>query len=327
MVNFADPQSRYLIDYANLKHGLIKHQNDFLNHDQFKIFLKKKHYGCPLVLPLGIKFFDYTNSINKFKISKSDVKKYIFNSKSINYVGLKIFFKFGNIFCTGATLKKKYKKDFDSIITFNEKLRLLLNTYNKRFKTSAFQTRNIPHLGHELILQNLLGKNKLLFINPLIGLKKKGDINNKVLKKVFNYLKNLNLYKNKMYYSPVICNMNYAGPREALHHAYIRENLGFKEFSVGRDHAGAENNYSPLAAKKFVNKNKKRLKIKIFFHNGAYFCNKCNKIVIKGSCKHTNLSGISGTEFRNKLNKKIPFIHARKSLQKYINKLDINLFN
>jgi len=327
MINFTDPQSRYLIDYANLKQGLIKHQINFLNQSQFKNFLKKKHYGCPLVLPLGIKFFDYPKNVKKFKINKSDVKKYIFNCKSSNYVGLKIFFKFGNTFCTGATLKKKYKGDLKSIIFSNNKLKSLVNKFNKKFKTSAFQTRNIPHLGHELILQNLLGKNKILFINPLIGLKKKGDINNEVLKKVFHYLKNLNIYKNKMYYGPVICNMNYAGPREALHHTYIRENLGFKEFSVGRDHAGAENNYHPLAAKKFVNANKKKFKIKVFFHNGAYFCHKCNKIVIKGSCKHNNLSGISGTEFRNKLNKKISFIHARKSLQKYINKLDIDLFN
>ena len=28
--------------------------------------------------------------------------------------------------------------------------------------------------------------------------------------------------------------MNYAGPREALHHTYIREILGFNEFSIGK---------------------------------------------------------------------------------------------
>jgi sulfate adenylyltransferase len=121
--------------------------------------------------------------------------------------------------------------------------------------------------------------------------------------------------------------MHYAGPREALHHTYIRELLGFKVFSIGRDHAGAENNYPPLIAKKFVNENKKRFKIGVFYHNGAYYCSKCKKIVLKGDCAHKNLLGISGTDFRNKLKNKLLFLYARKNLQMYINKLDITLFN
>ena len=130
-----------------------------------------------------------------------------------------------------------------------------------------------------------------------------------------------------MIYAPVICNMNYAGPREALHHTYIRELLGFKEFTIGRDHAGAENNYPPLKAMKFVKKNQKRFKINIFYHNGAYYCEKCKKIVIKGDCIHKKLISISGTDFRHRLSKNILFSYARKSLQKYIMSLKTDLFN
>ena len=61
-------------------------------------------------------------------------------------------------------------------------------------------------------------------------MKKKGDVNNEILKKVFIYLKK-NIYKSKIVYGPVIFNMNYAGPREAIHHTYLRELLGFNEFS------------------------------------------------------------------------------------------------
>jgi len=327
MINYDDPQTRYLIDYANLKQGLIKNQSNFLSKKEFQNFLKKKHLGCPLVLPLGIKFFDYSKSIVGFTLSKKIVGKFIFECKSNNYVGMKIFFKYGNKFCTGAILKKKYYKDISFINNFNNKLKLLIKKTKKNHKTTSFQTRNIPHLGHELIMQKLMDNNKVLFINPLIGLKKKGDIKNEILKKVFDYLKNIKLYKSKMIYGPVICNMNYAGPREALHHTYIRELLGFDEFSIGRDHAGAENNYLPLEAKKFVKINKKRFKIDIFFHNGAYFCNKCKKIILKGDCNHKTLNGISGTEFREKLENNIIFVNARKSLQEYINKFKITLFN
>ena len=326
MINYFDPQTRYLIDYANLKQGLVKHQSDFLDRKKLNQFLKYKYLGCPLVLPMGIKYFDYKHTKNIFTISKNEARKYIFNCKSNNYAGMKIFFKYGNTFCTGAILKKKYIKDFRSIINFNEKLKLKLKKEKKKKKITSFQTRNIPHLGHELIIQKLINFKKTLFINPVIGLKKKGDVNNEILKRVFIYLKN-NIYKSKIVYGPVIFNMNYAGPREAIHHTYLRELLGFNEFTIGRDHAGAENNYPPLEAKNFVKKNKRKFRIKIFYHNGAYYCNKCKKIVLKGDCNHKILKGISGTEFRKNLKNKKIFKFARVGLQKYLFRIRSSLFN
>ena len=48
--------------------------------------------------------------------------------------------------------------------------------------------------------------------------------------------------------------MHYAGPREAIHHINLREMVGFNRFTIGRDHAGAENNYKPLDAYNIVKK-------------------------------------------------------------------------
>ena len=44
---------------------------------------------------------------------------------------------------------------------------------------------------------------------------------------------------------------------------HIRENLGFKNFYIGRDHAGAENNFQPLDAIKTVKKQNQNLILKI----------------------------------------------------------------
>ena len=40
MIDFNDPQIRYLIDYVNLKQNMIKYQTNFLNQNQFirKVF-------------------------------------------------------------------------------------------------------------------------------------------------------------------------------------------------------------------------------------------------------------------------------------------------
>ncbi len=326
MINFSDPQTRYLIDYANLKQGLIKHQNDFLSKDSIKSFLKKRYLGCPLVLPLGIKFFNYPNLKNSFKISKREARKYIFKCKSNNYIGMKIFFKYGDKFYNGAKLKKKYRKDLNLIIKENKKLISTIKKIKIKKKVSSFQTRNIPHFGHEKIIQKLISKNKILIINPLIGMKKKGDCKNDVLKKIFQFLIQTKFYKSKVLYGPVICNMNYAGPREAFHHSYVREKLGFNEFAIGRDHAGAEDNYGPTEAAKYIDKYKKYLKIKIVSHQGAYYCRKCLKIVIKGDCKHNKLDNISGSEFRKYIIHKKKFALANDELQKHIYKIKKNLF-
>ena len=39
MINLNDPEIRYLIDYANIKQGLIKHQTEFLKNKNFQKFL------------------------------------------------------------------------------------------------------------------------------------------------------------------------------------------------------------------------------------------------------------------------------------------------
>ena len=63
----------------------------------------------------------------------------------------------------------------------------------KNSYVSSFQTRNIPHYGHEKIIQELMSKKGKVIINPLVGMKKKGDFKNEILIKIF---KNCYLIKN-----------------------------------------------------------------------------------------------------------------------------------
>lgn len=324
-LDFSDPQVRYLIDYANLKSGIIKYQNEFLNEIKLKEFIKNPHYGFPLLLPLGIKYFDY-NKHCIFKIDKGKILKKIFKTKKKDYIGAKIFFQYGNKFAYNIKIKKKYLTQLNEINNINKDLIKKIKFIKKKFYVSSFQTRNVPHLGHEEIIKRLMKKNGKVIINPLIGMKKKGDFKNEILFKIFKNLISNKEYRNRIYFKPMIANMHYAGPREAIHHINLREMVGFNRFTVGRDHAGAENNYKPLDAYKTVIKNKKKFKIDIFLHKGSYFCNQCKKIILKSDCNHKNFTEISGSQFRANLLSKKYFKYARRSIQKYIYKLNNNLF-
>ncbi len=327
-INQIENKDRYLIDYANIKSGLIKYQNNFLDQSNLKLFYKRPYLGFPLVIPNNIKSFNYKKYSKSYKIEKNLFRKKIFSIKKKKYKPFLNFFKFGNIFCTNATPQKKYNILIKDINRENNKLKNLILTLKKKKKiVGAFQTRNIPHEGHEKIIKMLLKKCDVVIINPVIGPKKKGDVKPELLEKIYNFLLK-KYYKNKIIYRPVYANMHYAGPREAIHHALIRQSLGFDYFVVGRDHAGAENVYKFDEAAKIVNKFKKKFKIKIITHKGSFYCQTCKKIVIKGECNKTGckLLNISGTEFRKSILNKKNFKYARKSLQIFLREFKKDLF-
>ena len=96
-------------------------------------------------------------------------------------------------------------------------------------------------------MQLMLNHADHLVLNPVIGPKISSDL------KIEEYIDQLKPYFDRKYdgrisIRPVIANMYYAGPREAIHHAKLRQRLGFTHFVVGRDHAGSEGCYAPQAA-------------------------------------------------------------------------------
>jgi sulfate adenylyltransferase len=311
--------NKYLINYSNIQTKLLPYILDI------KDYKNNLSNGLPLCYPIGLPLFDYDKD-KKFKLSKKFIAKYFFLTKKLDYIGIKLFFEKGNFFTFNVKPKKRFLTIINKISDHNLRVKKKIFDLNKKYKkVCAFQTRNIPHSGHEAIIKYLLKSFDHVVINPVIGPKKKGDIKLQTLEKVYNKLIN-DKYKKKVSFLPIYFNMFYAGPKEAAHHALIRQNLGFKYFIVGRDHAGAENLYKPNAAINLLKENKKNFKIKILTIKGAYYCKKCKKVLIKSQCEHKNLLNISGTSFRSCLKKKFLFKYADQNLQNYIHRNSIRAY-
>ena len=166
----------------------------------------------------------------------------------------------------------------------------------------GFQTRNTPHIGHEYVQKAALTFTDGIFINPVIGKKKKGDFKDEVILASYEELIRHYYLKERAVMAILQMEMRYAGPREAIHHAVIRKNFGCTHIIIGRDHAGVGKYYHPFAAQDIFEQFPD-LGIMPLFFRSFYFCKKCNSVVNEKICPHPASEQIqfSGTKIRDLL--------------------------
>jgi sulfate adenylyltransferase len=166
----------------------------------------------------------------------------------------------------------------------------------------GFQTRNAPHLGHEYVQKTALTFVDGVFINPVIGKKKKGDFRDEVILEAYDALIKNYYLKDRAVISILPFEMRYAGPREAIFHSIVRKNFGCTHFIVGRDHAGVGDFYPPYAAQDIFDEFPDLGIIPLFF-KAFYYCKKCGSVVNEKTCPHGEEHCIkfSGTKIRKML--------------------------
>ena len=206
----------------------------------------------------------------------------------------------------------------------NSNFQLMKKLSKIKNKVSAFSTRNIPHIGHNLIQKKIIKSKKELTIFLILSVKNKYSL--KTLIKSYQSLKKNKIFKNIKIF-PIYLPTFFAGPNEAFFQAKIFENLGYNFFYVGRDHAGFKSFYGKFASQRIFNKLKS--KIKIIKFNEPMFCKNCNTPIInkfknKKSCpicKSKFLSELNGTDIKSYVKLK-----NRVQLSKFLDKEVYHLF-
>ena len=168
-------------------------------------------------------------------------------------------------------------------------------------KIAAFQTRNPMHRSHEYIAKVAVEMCDGVFIHQVLGALKEGDIPAEVRTRAIDALV-------RNYFAPGTCiqsgypiEMRYAGPREAVLHAILRQNFGCSHLIVGRDHAGVGTFYGPFDAHRiFDTLPSGSLEIQPLKFDTTFYCYGCQGIASARTCTHGDDRRlvVSGTRLR-----------------------------
>jgi len=163
----------------------------------------------------------------------------------------------------------------------------------------AFQTRNPPHVAHEILQKTSITTRDGVFVNPLIGRKKPGDFTDEVIVKSYEAMIRHYYPADRCRMATLHTEMRYAGPKEAIHHAIMRQNYGCTHIIIGRDHAGVGSYYDPFAAHKIF-EDYADLKISPVFFPAFFYCRRCLTFTNPKACPHgsDDREQISGTKLR-----------------------------
>ncbi len=163
----------------------------------------------------------------------------------------------------------------------------------------AFQTRNPPHVAHEMLQKTSITVRDGVFISPILGEKKSGDFTNDIIIKSHEIMMLYYYTDNRCRMATLHTEMKYAGPKEAIHHAIMRQNYGCTHIAIGRDHAGVGDFYEPFAAHRIFDEYPD-LEIAPIFFPAFFYCHACLTFTNAKVCPHDSdeHESISGTKLR-----------------------------
>jgi len=151
---------------------------------------------------------------------------------------------------------------------------------------AGFQTRNLPHAGHEQLHRLTLERGDVdgLFLHPIVGPRQAGDYRPDTVVAGYQELTRRYYPPSRFALATLTVGMRYAGPRAALFFAIMRKNFGCTHYIVGRDQAGVGGFYDPYACHRIFDEFP--IDIVALRYQELFYCTACRAMASDRTCAH-----------------------------------------
>ncbi len=271
----------------------------------------KVSVGDSVKLSVDGRFLATMKIEDKYLFSRKELARTVFGTTDTHHPGVTQTFGLKDVLLGGAVnLVDPMTSPYDAYHLSPTETRQAFEARGWR-SVVGFQTRNVPHVGHEYVQKTAMTFVDGLFVNPVIGRKKSGDFRDDVILEAYRVLIDNYYLKERAMLAVLQTEMRYAGPREAIFHAIVRKNFGCTHFIVGRDHAGVGNFYPPYAAQDIFQEFPD-LGISPLFFPSFFYCRACGSSANDKTCPHSQAQELecpdpevrvefSGTKLRSML--------------------------
>ena len=257
---------------------------------------------------------------NIFNYDKTKMAQAVLGTTDAKHPGVKMINELKDTFIGGKVTMvnvPKFNPPFDEFFCTPRELR---KNFEERGwqRIVAHQTRNVPHSGHEWLMKGSwlsangeLPVEKLktgILVSCIIGPKRVGDYIDEAIVLGQQKLHEARYFRDDIHMvSIALWDMRYAGPKEAIFHAILRENLGCTHHMFGRDHAGAGSYYDPYDAHRIFDQiPENSLNIKPVRVLEWWYCPICGEVTYSGLCGHSQeKQDFSGTMIRSMVQDKV----------------------
>jgi sulfate adenylyltransferase len=241
----------------------------------------------------------------KFPYDKKEEALEVFRTDDDAHPGVQRLYTQGDVYLGGpvqAFSEGKYPDEFPEFARPAETRKIF---EERGWSTvAAFQTRNPMHRSHEYLTKIAMEVSDGVFIHPIVGKLKPGDIPAEIRMKCYRVLLENYFLKDRVVLKVYPMEMRYGGPKEAILHAIIRQNFGCSHLIIGRDHAGVGKYYGAFDAQRIFDElEPSALHIEPLKLDWTFWCYQCGEMASLKTCPHEveDRCLISGTELRKML--------------------------
>ncbi|HTL91680.1 MAG TPA: sulfate adenylyltransferase [Steroidobacteraceae bacterium] len=243
---------------------------------------------------------------DKYRIDKALEARHVYGTTDAKHPGVAKVMGQGEVNLAGRVLvlsEGEYARRYPDLYVRPAEARILFRERGW-LRVAAFQTRNPMHRSHEYLVKIALEVLDGAFIHQVLGKLKPGDVPAEVRTRAVQAMVDNYFRPGTVIQAGYPIEMRYAGPREALLHALIRQNFGCSHLVVGRDHAGVGKYYGPYDSQRIFDQlwdgalQTQPLKLEVTF-----YCRRCAGMATARTCPHDAQFqiAISGTRLREML--------------------------